>query len=159
MPLVLSFWSSPAACYEGIERAEREVPFSFAHGETLVTGVYDLLLRGEQEWRVLDYKTNRLEGRSRAAVVEEYRLQAQVYALAALLAGAPRVTVGFLLLRDPSKTEDVTYLAADREGLSGVLDEALAGLRAAHYPAAAGSQCVDCSRRELCQALVPDEEG
>lgn len=159
IPLVLSFWASPVAAYPLLEGAEREVPFSFAHGEILVTGVFDLLVRGEDEWRIVDYKTNRLEGRSRQEVVADYRLQAEVYALAALLAGAPRVVVSFLLLRSPECTEDTRYGPEHQQQLSDSLDQALAGLRAASYPEASGRHCEACANHELCSLLVGEGQG
>ncbi len=158
-PLVAAFWDSSLVDDPRLAQGAREVPFSFVHGDVLLTGYFDLLLRGDEEWRIVDYKTNRLDGRSLEEVLAPYDLQAKVYALAGLLAGAERVVVSFLLLRDPSRPVDVAFRQVDRPVLERAMDGALAGLQAGLYPAREGPECRGCEQDELCRLLVAGASG
>ena len=84
-----------------------ELPFVFTletEGRSLlVNGVVDV--HAEEEGGgllVVDYKSNRLEGRTPAEVTEaDYTTQRLVYALAALRSGAPAVEVAYVFLEQP----------------------------------------------------------
>jgi ATP-dependent helicase/nuclease subunit A len=151
--LAAAFWDSPLAGASGVASALREAPFSFVRDGVSVQGVMDLLLEGENCWRIVDYKSNALGGRSPREVAEGYRLQADVYSLAALKAGAPAVHMEFLFLEEPQEMVGFEYGPEDEEALQNRLDEALAGIRRSHFPPAAGPLCRECSVEDLCRAM------
>ena len=67
---------------------------------------------------VLDYKTNAMDGRAPAAVVEdEYRLQRVVYALACFRAGAEDVEVVYQFLESPEEIVSERFSRPDVERL------------------------------------------
>ena len=83
----------------GLSGARREQSFVFEHDGVLLHGRFDVFHLEGGSALVVDYKTNRLEGPLPAEVVEaEYALQRDVYALAALRAGAADVEVAFVFL-------------------------------------------------------------
>jgi hypothetical protein len=98
---------------------ERPFLFDVGAGRPLVQGVVDLWFEDEDgATTIVDWKTNRLTGRAPAAVVERhYALQRDVYALAALLAGAPRVEVVFLFAEAPEDAVARTWTARDADEL------------------------------------------
>nr|WP_246851763.1 UvrD-helicase domain-containing protein [Patulibacter sp. SYSU D01012] len=102
-------------------RRHVERPFLFdpGAGRPLVQGVVDLWLEAaDGAVAIADWKTNRLAGRSPRGVVEhDYALQRDVYALAALLAGAPTVEVTFVFAEAPDDPVSRVFGAADRDAL------------------------------------------
>jgi hypothetical protein len=114
------------------ERRHVERPFLFdvGAGRPLVQGIVDLWLTGEDgATTIVDWKTNRLTGRTPRAVVDgHYALQRDVYALAVLLAGAPTVDVVFVFAEAPDDPAIYT-LGADRiddlrDRVAGEIDRA-----------------------------------
>ena len=78
---------------------------------------------------IVDYKTDRLEGRDPAALVErEYRAQRLIYALAALRSGAPRVDVVHVFLEAPERPASAGYESSHRDELERELSELVAGV-------------------------------
>ena len=74
--------------------AKAERPFAFEHDGVLFHGRIDVLHVGAGRALVIDYKTNVLDGRAPADVVDaEYHLQRLVYAIVCLRAGADEVEV------------------------------------------------------------------
>ena len=80
--LTRAFWSSPLAVGLSAPSARREAPFFFAQAETVVSGIMDLVFIDDGCWRIVDYKTNALNGRLPGELAGDYRLQAVVYRLA-----------------------------------------------------------------------------
>ena len=79
----------------------REERFSFLlGGEVLITGALDVLAREPGEaMLIVDYKSDRLDGRAPAEIVSrQYATQRLIYGLAALRAGAESVEVAHLFL-------------------------------------------------------------
>jgi hypothetical protein len=147
--LAQAFWRSPYASPEGPACGRTEVPFLFSRGDTLVSGAIDLLYVQPGGWTVIDYKTNRLDGRRTEVAAEAYRLQGELYGLACLTAGAPAVTVAFVLLERPDQVVSTTYGPADRPALEQRLDGALLGLAGGGFPANQAG-CVACWLHGLC---------
>jgi ATP-dependent helicase/nuclease subunit A len=154
--LVAGFARSPLR--ERIAAADRvrvELPFAFeltpdtAGGRSLlVNGIVDVHAAEPDRTLIVDYKSDRLEGRDPAEVVESgYTIQRLVYALAALRSGAPRVEVAYLFLERPADPVTTVYDAPDLDQLDSQLRDLVA-------PAAAGSflptpnpwrgLCADC---------------
>jgi len=98
-----------------------ELPFAFqltpdtAGGRSLlVNGIVDVHATEPDRTLILDYKSDRLEGREPTEVVESgYDIQRTVYALAALHAQAPLVEVTYLFLERPNDPVSATYQASD----------------------------------------------
>jgi ATP-dependent exoDNAse (exonuclease V) beta subunit len=151
--LAAAFWDSPLAEDPEVASALREAPFSFVKGGVSVQGVMDLLLQGGERWRIVDYKSNSLGSRSPAEVAKSYGLQAAVYSLAALRAGAAAVRMEFLFLERPDLPVIFDYGQDDLDGLESVLAGALAGIEQASFPARVDKTCGDCSVEDLCRAM------
>jgi ATP-dependent helicase/nuclease subunit A len=143
-----AFARSPLA--QRIARARsvrREHGFTIVLGQTLLTGIVDLLARergGAQ--LVVDYKTDVLEPDTDLAayVDERYGVQRRVYALAALRGGAARVEVAHAFLERPREPVSARFEAADAERLESELLALAAGMLAGEYPV------TDEPHRELC---------
>jgi ATP-dependent exoDNAse (exonuclease V) beta subunit len=128
--------SSTAARLENATDLRREQPFAFPFGETLITGVFDVIAREPNGGLlVVDYKSDRLHGQDpEQLTAERYADQRIVYALAALRTGADRVEVVHLFLEDPSRPVTATYESAGVTRLEFELEEAAAGLLAGEFP-------------------------
>jgi hypothetical protein len=98
---------------------ERPFLFDVGAGRPLVQGFVDLWLDGEDgRTTIVDWKTNRLAGRAPTAIVDaHYALQRDVYALAALLAGATHVDVVFVFAEAPDAPAVYPIPTARREEL------------------------------------------
>jgi ATP-dependent exoDNAse (exonuclease V) beta subunit len=95
----------------------------------LVTGIVDVRAVEADRVLIVDYKTDRLEGREPGALVEEaYATQRMIYALAALRGGAQRVEVAYSLLERPHEPIAGVYEHADADALEARLTELAAGV-------------------------------
>src|SRR4029078_607307 len=110
--------STLAARIAGLDGVRVERPFAFEVDDVLLNGRLDVLWRSGLEALVLDYKTNLMDGRAPAAVVEdEYRLQRIVYALACFRAGADHAEVVYQFLESPEEIVSERFSRADLEPL------------------------------------------
>jgi ATP-dependent helicase/nuclease subunit A len=125
-------------------RAERG--FAFEHDGVLLHGRLDLFGLSDGRALVVDYKTNRLEGRAPHEVVdEEYGMQRLVYALAALRSGADDVEIVYVFLEQPDETVSATFSPADLPGLERKLSEAIAAIQAGDFrPTPSEFVCLGC---------------
>lgn len=157
--LACAFWRSPVATHPGLAAGGKEVPFVFAHRGFLVRGIFDLLLEeGRGAWHILDYKTNRLGDGGRAEAVKHYRLQAAIYALAALQAGKEQARVSFLFLEQPDELVTYEFAVSDRPALEEELRAALEGIENGNFAAREG-HCDWCSVEGLCGPRGVDGPG
>jgi ATP-dependent exoDNAse (exonuclease V) beta subunit len=119
----------------GLRDRRREQRFAFAVGETLITGIFDLLARERDgSMVVIDYKSDRLGAvRPHELVASRYELQRSLYALAALELGAERVEVMHLFLEAPDEPAAHRYSAAQTATLRAQLARRVA---AVHGPGA-----------------------
>ena len=152
--LALAFWESPSAAAGKGPWAMREVPFLFIHDGVVVSGVMDLLKKEEGLWHIVDYKTNALDGRPPAEVASVYQLQAAVYCLAALRAGAPAVQMDFVFLEQPGSPVTVTHSPDSVPLLERAVEEALEGFTDSRFPVRVGSQCGLCAVADVCGAMA-----
>ena len=152
--LARAFWVSPVATLFAQPGAEREVDFFFEQGGTIVRGVMDLLRRDGESWHIVDYKTNALRGRSPADLAVDYDLQAIVYCLAALRAGAPAVRLDFVFLEQPETPVTVWHDRGDVGLLEGSLDKVLEGLRKGEFVPTRGAVCRICTVGSVCAAMA-----
>ncbi|HEV2058556.1 MAG TPA: PD-(D/E)XK nuclease family protein, partial [Solirubrobacteraceae bacterium] len=155
--LATAFADSPLA--RRIDRARsvhREHAFTLAFGDTLLTGVVDVLAQERGAQLVVDYKTDALDPATDlgAYVDEHYAIQRRVYALAALRGGAAHVEVAYAFLERPGEPVAACFDAADADGLEADLRALAAGLLAGDYPVARVPHrelCLTCpGRRALC---------
>jgi ATP-dependent exoDNAse (exonuclease V) beta subunit len=137
-------------------RARAELPFAFtleppgARGRTLLVNGFVDVFAEEADGGVLivDYKSDRLEGRDPRALVEEsYATQRLVYALAALHGGAERVEVAYVSLERPGDPVATTYAATDAPGLERELLDRARGIVASDFRPTGtphAELCADC---------------
>ncbi|MBN1321389.1 MAG: UvrD-helicase domain-containing protein [Thermoleophilia bacterium] len=152
--LARAFWASPVAALLSQPGAEREVDFFFGQCGTIVTGVMDLLCRGLESWQIVDYKTNALKGRSPAGLAAAYDLQAKVYCLAALRAGAPAVRLDFVFLEQPETPVTVRHDGGEIDLLEGSLDRVLERLGQGEFAPKAGAACDICPVASVCAGMA-----
>jgi ATP-dependent exoDNAse (exonuclease V) beta subunit len=154
-------------------RVRREQPFAFPLAETLITGALDVVAseqlddsraahsseagrragRKREGSLIVDYKTDRLEGRDPAAVVErEYRTQRLIYALAVLSSGAANVEVAHVFLEVPEQPVIARYEQADRGRLELELTGLASGVLRERFTV------TESPYREVCQGC-PAEGG
>jgi ATP-dependent exoDNAse (exonuclease V) beta subunit len=137
--LVAAFAASATARRLGAaRRLRREHQFAFTLGERLMVGVIDALAVEEDgTWLIVDVKTDRLDDPAtdlEKLVQRDYVVQRELYALAALRAGAERVEVVHLYLQRPDRPATARYSAADAERLAARLQERTARLSRGEYP-------------------------
>ena len=152
--LVGAFLSSPLRDQIANAQVSPEVPFVLSVGGTLIRGSIDLLARRpDGSVLVVDYKTDRLQGRDPAETVSRYSIQRDLYALAAASRGAP-VETAYVFLERPDEpvreSFDEAALEAARSRVESVLGRLAAGrFEVTHRPHRA--LCADCPARErLC---------
>ena len=138
--------STLAARIAGLEGVRVERPFAFEVDDVLLNGRLDVLWRSGPEALVLDYKTNLMDGRAPAAVVEdEYRLQRIVYALACFRAGADDVEVVYQFLESPEEIVSERFSRVDVERLERELGAAIARIREGDFrPTPSAFACAGC---------------
>jgi ATP-dependent exoDNAse (exonuclease V) beta subunit len=164
--LVAGFAASPTRARLAAAHSMRtEVPFAFnlAAGERslLMTGYLDVLAREQDQTLVLDYKSDVLEDRDPATLVDErYAGQRTVYALAALRAGAERVEVAYSFLERPGEVVSAVVSRADAPALEQRLAEMAEGLVAGRFePSAApgADLCAGCPGRAALCSWPPEK--
>ncbi|HET9719132.1 MAG TPA: PD-(D/E)XK nuclease family protein, partial [Solirubrobacteraceae bacterium] len=130
----------------------REQRFAFPLGHTLVAGAFDALAtEPDGGMLVVDYKTDRLHGRSPAEVVDrDYPAQRLIYALAALRAGAPSVEVVHLFLEDTDHPAARRFGPSDLASLEAELERRAAPLLSGRFEVTAEPQLAVCAG---CPAL------
>jgi ATP-dependent helicase/nuclease subunit A len=131
----------------------REERFAFClsddPADPLVVGAVDVLAR-EPSGRMLvvDYKSDRLEGATPAAIVAgQYETQRLVYALAALHAGAEAVEIAHCFLERPDEPVSLTVERAQMAELQGRLAALARGVVERRYdvtPAPYRGVCGGC---------------
>jgi ATP-dependent exoDNAse (exonuclease V) beta subunit len=135
--------------------ARREERFAFLlPGGVMMVGVFDVLAREPgNRLLVVDYKSDRLQGADPAAIVAaSYRTQQQLYALAALRAGAEAVEVMHVFLEAPDDPVIAAFSQEHREQLEGQLQALTAGVLGRDFAVA------DQPHRAICHGC-PAEGG
>lgn len=150
--LASGYWRSPLSALE-MSSARRELPFSFLLEGVILNGVMDLVFCGEEEWHIVDYKTNELGERRPEEAAAPYALQGALYALAGLRAGAPQVRVTLLFLERPELPVTRVYGRHDEHALEQEPVQLISRLRTAEFPRS-GSSCAGCPHRAACGGPV-----
>jgi ATP-dependent helicase/nuclease subunit A len=131
--------------------ARPERPFTFEHDGVVLRGRLDVLWREGDRALVVDYKSNALDGRAPAEIIDaEYVLQRLVYALVCLRAGASDVEVAYQFLEAPDDVASTTFTRTDIETLEAQLSAAIARIRAGEFrPTPSDFACSDCPALDL----------
>jgi ATP-dependent exoDNAse (exonuclease V) beta subunit len=152
--LTKAFLGSPLRGEISDAKVSPEVPFVLSVGGTLIRGSIDLLARRpDGSVLVVDYKTDRLEGRDPNQIVSRYSIQRDLYALAAAARGAPVETAYVFLERADEPVRESfgeRELEAARDRVEAVLERLAAGrFEVTDRPHRA--LCADCPARDrLC---------
>ena len=131
--------------------ARPERPFTFEHDGVVIRGRLDVLWRDGPRAVVVDYKSNALEGRVPAEIIEaEYSLQRLVYALVCLRGGADEVEVAYQFLERPGDVASTTFTMEDVPTLESDLSAAIARIRGGDFrPTPSEFACSDCPALDL----------
>lgn len=148
-----AFTASPAGGLLGSGRAE--VPFTVRVAGGIVAGSMDLVVRDGDAGTVVDYKT----GSSPDADATRYAPQADIYALALLVAGCTGVTVRFVRVEADCAETVFTFGSADRERIATRIEEAFARMGRGEFGRLASFDagvCPDCPvSGGLCPVVHP----
>ena len=150
--LVDAYCASPLAARLATLRGARpERPFTFEHDGVLIRGRLDVLWQEGERALIVDYKSNALEGREPAEIVEaEYGLQRLVYALVCLRAGSTEVEIAYQFLERPGDVVSTSFTRADIPELEAELSAAIARIRAGDFrPTPSEFACSDCPALDL----------
>ncbi len=150
--LVDAYCASPlAARLASLHGARPERPFTFEHDGVLIRGRLDVLWQEGERALIVDYKSNALEGRNPAEIVEaEYGLQRLVYALVCLRAGSTEVEIAYQFLERPDDVVSTSFTRADIPELEAELSAAIARIRAGDFrPTPSEFVCSDCPALDL----------
>jgi hypothetical protein len=135
--------------------ASAEVPFVLSVGGAPIRGSIDLLVeRADGTVLVVDYKTDRLQGRDPLETAARYSVQRDLYALAAAARGAP-VETAYVFLEQPDTPARQLFETPDLEAARARVETLLEELAAGSFdvtdrPHAA--LCHDCPARDrLCR--------
>ncbi len=117
----------------------------------LIRGRLDVLWQEGDRALVVDYKSNALEGREPAEIVEaEYVLQRLVYALVCLRSGATEVEIAYQFLERPDDVVSTSFTRDDVAELESELSAAIARIRAGEFrPTPSEFVCADCPALDL----------
>jgi hypothetical protein len=139
-------------------RVRREHTFSFPFGQTMLTGVVDVLAwEDDGTVLVVDYKTDRLRpGETPHDVVDrDYDVQRLLYALAVLKSGAPGVEVAYAFLDRASDPVTATFTPQDVPRLEHELETLAEGIHQGRFEVAGEPHiglCAGCpGRKALCR--------
>jgi ATP-dependent exoDNAse (exonuclease V) beta subunit len=152
-----AFVASPAGGL--LTPGDAEVPFAVRVGGGTVTGSMDLVVREGGKATVVDYKT----GVSKASGEPRYRAQAEIYALALLVAGCTAVTVRFVRVEAGCEETAFAFRGADRARIAARVEEAFASMARGEFgrlSAFDSAICPDCPvSGGLCPIVHPGRKA
>ena len=140
---------------------QHELPFTFAHDGVLLHGRFDAFSLRDGHALLVDYKTNRLEGRDPEQIVDaEYIHQLTVYALAAFRAGASDVEVAYVFLERPDRPVVRRFATSDADALTSTLSNAITRINEGIFePSPSEFGCPECPLHQVaCDGLALLEE-
>ena len=152
--MVAGWLASPLLAEVGAAPSRAEVPFALPLAGTVVRGKIDLLAESDRR-TVIDFKTDELRGRPTAMLAGRYRVQREIYALAAAGAGGGEtVRAIHVFLEDPAApiVDELgpLELAAARGRVESLIDR-IRGGEFAPAPAPEAAVCFGCpAAAQLC---------
>jgi ATP-dependent helicase/nuclease subunit A len=152
--LVRAFLGSPLREEIGDAKVSAEVPFVLSVAGTRIRGSIDLLVeRPDGSVLVVDYKTNKLERRTPREVAERYRVQRDLYALAAAARGGP-VETAYVFLEQPDAPVLASFERPELDDARAAVETLLARLAEGRFEVTQRPHrdlCLDCPARDrLC---------
>jgi ATP-dependent helicase/nuclease subunit A len=154
---VEAFRASPAGALLAPGRAE--VPFAVRVEGGIVAGSMDLVVWEDDAATVLDYKT----GSSSDPGESRYRDQAEVYALALLVAGCRQVTVRFVRVEAGCEETVFAFDSDDRARIAAQVEQAFAAMGRGEFEpqrSFEASVCYDCPvSGSLCPVVHPGSKA
>jgi RecB family exonuclease len=142
-----------------------ELEFLLREGPVRLSGKIDLLWQDVGgAWHILDYKSDRAEGKDLADYARRYELQMMAYALAASrhLAGAGPgksavidATLYFLRLGKAETLRiDAGKLESATQRLADIASRLIAARRTGEFPRCGASECGHCAYGHYCEAVA-----
>ena len=135
-----------------------ELPLIIRVGGVTIRGFADLILDSEPPM-VLDYKTNRLDGRTPAQKMGSYELQRDLYSLAvARSSGSGTVESAFVFLEEPNNPVLETFDAAGVADAEARVEDTLTDITEGRFfggPQAVNKPCGQCW---ACETLSVQRE-
>jgi ATP-dependent exoDNAse (exonuclease V) beta subunit len=115
----------------GAERSRAEVPLLVEVAGTVLRGSIDLLVEEDGcPPLIVDYKTDRVEGREVTELAARYEIQQAIYALAVAEArGAEEVELAYVFLERPEEPAVTKWRAEEIEAGRGKLEADIARIR------------------------------
>lgn len=145
--------------YRMLKNAEvvrSELPFAISLGDSVIEGKMDKVFWSDMgAVNVVDFKTNKIGADDVPLMMKVYKLQADIYALAAsTIFDVDEVRVFFSFLY-PHVTEEKLFTKDDftrlSEFLGDLLNDMAGRAEMCDFPKKRGNSCVWCSYRELCE--------
>lgn len=159
MGMIEGFIDSDLAARLKPKRSEIEIPVLVEIRGVTIRGFADLLVRDLDPPLIVDYKTNRLDGKTPREKLEDYELQRDLYGLAVHQAlEAPVVETAFVFLEEPDDPAtdlmDAGRLAEGEERIADLIEEItmgrfFGGPEAIHQP---------CGKCWACETLKVQRE-
>src|SRR5262249_23028848 len=139
--------------------ASAEVPFVLSLKGTLIRGSIDLLIgREDGSALVVDYKTDRLDGRDPVELADRYEVQRDLYAMAAGGRGEP-VETAYVFLEQPETPVQQEFGPAELEHAQERIEGLLGRLAESDFAVTDNPHaglCHDCPARERLCSYGPE---
>jgi ATP-dependent helicase/nuclease subunit A len=154
---VMSFLRSEAG-REVLAALDVRTEFSVqaAFGDDYLTGIIDRLYKTAQgEWRIIDYKTDRVDARGVAARAALYKPQLAFYAvLVRRLFRQEEVRATLIFLKQPEHPVLYTFTPAEIDAFEELLGGVIARIRAKDFTRSV-RQCDVCTYQSAGRCLLP----
>jgi ATP-dependent exoDNAse (exonuclease V) beta subunit len=153
--MVFGFLDSALGMRVAAEHCDVELPLLFDAGGITIRGFADLLVPSSEPPLILDYKSNRLEGTTAEAKMEEqYTLQRDLYGLAVARGlGADTVDTAFVFLEAVSEPVEMRLGPAELGQAEARLDGLTAMLRNGAFLGEEGAAHRPCRSCWACERL------
>lgn len=148
-PLVSRFRATPEGRAAAGPDALREMPFMIRIGRWRVRGVIDALFLDGASCRIVDYKTDRISKNQVLDKTMSYRLQLELYALAALQSapGAERVLASLYFVEPDAFGAEVLVERGDAPEIMGRVAAMLEEMHALHLACEQGGRSPGAAER------------
>jgi ATP-dependent exoDNAse (exonuclease V) beta subunit len=154
--MIFGFLDSPLGLRVAGERCDVELPLLFDAGGITIRGFADLLVPASDPPLILDYKSNRLDGTTAEAKMEEqYTLQRDLYGLAVARGlGKETVDTAFVFLEAVTEPVELRLGPEELERAQARLDGLTGMLRSGSFFGEDGAARVPCGSCWACEQLA-----
>ncbi|MBK8294930.1 MAG: PD-(D/E)XK nuclease family protein [Solirubrobacterales bacterium] len=137
------------------KRSDIEIPLLVEIGEVTIRGYADLLIRDSEPPLILDYKTNRLNGKSPRDKMADYAMQRDLYGLAVAQAlEVPVVETAFVFLEQPDQPVIDLLDQRQLEVGKGEISDLLAEIAGGHFFGGSDAKHQPCGDCWACERLA-----